>query len=131
MGRKFDAADKRIIYIIYRYGGSISRRTLQEVVYKLKEAGVKFRNIEFYEPGFCSAELNSRIRKLAEEGYIKEFYLAGPGYLNLYDSYYKITKKGIKMVEKLDIDKRDVRKIDAMLESMRRERGVKARISVE
>jgi len=108
---KIDATDKRIIYVMYIYGKSIPYRKLHKVIKELKDKGVKF-NIAYPDNSFISSELDKRIKNLIEKGYIKELYIAGSTYTRLYVTLFKLTEKSEKVIKKIDIDKRDIKKIE-------------------
>ena len=110
MNMKIDATDKRILYSIYLYGKPIQYRKLHKIIRELKEIGVKF-NINFPRNSIISSELDKRLKNLIERGYIRELYLVGSTYTSLYVNIFKLTEKSEKIVKKIDIDKRDIKKI--------------------
>ncbi len=110
MNMKIDATDKRILYAMYMYGKSIHYRKLHKIIKELKDYGVKF-NVNFPSEGYISSDLDKRIKDLISKGYIKELYYTGSVYTRLYVTIFKLTEKSEKVVKKIDIDKRDVKKI--------------------
>ena len=116
MSSKIDATDKRIIYVLHVYGKSMSYKKLHRVIKELKDMGVRF-NIRYPEGSTISSDLEQRLRMLIEKGYIKELYIAGSTYTTLYMALYKLTEKGESVIEKIDIDKKDMQKIDKYFSS--------------
>jgi len=110
VGSKLDAVDKRIILTIYEYGKPISKLKLHRIIYELKNRGVRFP-FQFYGERPIAPELDERLEKLVNRGYLRKLYYTGPSYLTLYTELYRLTPKGLKIAEKADIDKRDVKRI--------------------
>ena len=114
---KIEATDKRILYIIHLYGRPMPRDELHRVVYELKRMGVRI-GVDFPEGITHSVKLQRRVDSLVSRGYIREIYVVGPSYLDLYVQCYELSDKGLKVVENLDIDKRDKTKIEEYMKSL-------------
>ncbi len=112
MPTRLDAKDKRILILLNEYGKPVSRSKLHKMIFELqKEKKVKF-NFTFYGAPPFSVQLQNKLEKMVERGYIRVLYLVGPGFLRLYTDYYAITEKGRQIASKKDIDKKDVKKIE-------------------
>jgi len=107
---KLNSKDKRILILLNAYNDPISRRELHRLVKELQDAGVKF-GFRFFGKTPFSQDLQDRLEKLVNKGYIFRLYMIGKKFYELYEDYYLITDKGRKVAEKMDVDKRDVKKI--------------------
>ena len=107
---KLNSKDKRILILLNAYDSPISRKELHRLIKELQDAGVKFGFRFFGETPF-SQDLQDRLEKLVDKGYVFRLYLIGEKFYELYEDYYLVTDKGRKIAEKMDVDKRDVKKI--------------------
>lgn len=118
MGVKLNATEKRIIYLIHLYEEPVSRTQIHKTIRFLMDKGARFK-LRFYDD--YSPELDDELRKLSQKGYLRELYMTGPGYTSLYTPYYKVGARGAKVIEKLDIDKKDMKLIENVVSKLRKE----------
>jgi len=107
---RIDSVDKRILILLDAIDEPISRKELYRMIKELQEKGVKF-GFKFIEKLPYSPQLEEKINKLVERGYLLRLYLTGESFLELYSDYLAITDKGRKIAKKRDVDKRDVKRI--------------------
>ncbi|HDI31968.1 MAG: hypothetical protein DRJ43_03815 [Thermoprotei archaeon] len=117
MGVKLNATEKRIIYLIHLYEEPVPRTEIHRAIRLLMSKGARFK-LRFYDD--YSPELDEELRKLSKKGYLRELYMAGPGYTSLYIPYYKVGARGVKVVEKLDIDKKDMKLIESTVSRLKK-----------
>lgn len=117
-----DAKDRKIIYVLARLGVEISEPTLQKLIYKLQQAGVKFEFNFFISESskqVYSHELTERLERLADLGYIKRFYTVGKYFEELYVPVYEVADKGISLLNRLGIAQKDKKIIDDIVDKFR------------
>jgi len=120
MGVKLNATEKRIIYLIHLFEEPVPKDRIHKVVKLLIDRGARFK-LKFYDN--YSPDLDEELSKLARRGYLRELYMTGPGYLSLYIPYYKVGERGVRVVEKLDIDKKDMKLIESTVSRIKRDTG--------
>ena len=108
---KIDSRDKRILILLSALSEPVSKLRLHRMVKELQDRGVRFGFRFLGEGKPYSSELQSRLERLVDRGYVFRLYLVGNRFYDLYEDYYTITDKGKKVAERMDVDKKDIRRI--------------------
>ena len=115
---RIDATSKRILYVINLFGMPISKLVLHKILYELKKRGVRL-NLKFVDEFKYSIDLEKKLERLIKGGYILRIITTSGSYTELYDITYKLTPKGIEVIKSLDIDKRDIDRINHFFDEMK------------
>ena len=115
---RVDAVDKRILIFMSALRTPLEKKDMHRMVYEMQSRGVRF-GFEFIGKPPFSEELQRRVDRLVKKGYLQEVLLVKPEYFKLYSTYYLITERGEKIAKRMDVDKKDIKRIIDYVEGIK------------
>lgn len=117
MSHRPDAKDRRILYLLSFFNNGINEMLLFRFIKSLTLEGVQF-GCTMSNEAWYSIELQKKLDRLVERGYINKFVTVGRLYTHLYITVYRITERGLKYIEKNPIPEGERKKVKNFVEQV-------------